>query len=508
MSYNHILKKINQVFNFEKAESYKLSPEMELYTAVCTMALQPKFYETPMEQVERIAKLVTMVDHMFVAKLAIYARKEMYLRSVPLLLVVELAKIHKGDDLVSRTVEQVVMRADEIMELLMCYQWRNPQKGEKKLCKLSHQIQIGLQKAFNKFDEYEFGKYNSNNLEVKLRDALFIVHPKAKDNEQQKIFNKITWKTLKTPYTWETELSAIGQHKYTDKESKDNAFKEKWEELIQSGRLGYMALLRNLRNILNVNVDDECINIVTKQLTDPNEVLRAKQFPFRYLSAYKELKNVRSFNTPALLTALEKAVNTCAEKITGFSNKTRVMISCDMSGSMVQPISLQSKMHYYEVGIMLAMLLKNRCDKVITGIFGDEWKVINLPQENILSNTCETIQRIGEVGFNTYGCKPIDWLIKEKIVVDKVMFFTDCQFWGDDEFGKHFINFWNTYKKISPNAHLYLFDLAGYGYSPIRIPRQDVTLIAGWSDRIFEMMDCIENGEDIINRDIKCGVQF
>lgn len=142
------------------------------------------------------------------ARLAIYARTEMHMRSVPLLLTVELAKVHTGDSLVSRTVAQIVQRADEIMELLMCYQWRNPVSGKKKLGRLSHQIQAGLQMAFNNFNEYQFAKYNRDNLEVKLRDALFIVHPKAKDAEQQEIFNRIVNNTLQTPYTWETELGS------------------------------------------------------------------------------------------------------------------------------------------------------------------------------------------------------------------------------------------------------------------------------------------------------------
>lgn len=174
---------------------------MELYTAVVTASLSDKFYEAGSEQMNRILELVSKVSPEYVAKLAVYTRTEMHLRSVPLLLVVALAKAHSGDDLVARTVEHVVQRADEIMELLMCYQLLNPSEGRKKLGRLSHQIQCGLQRAFNNFDEYQFAKYNRGNLEVKLRDALFIVHPKAKDDAQQSIFNKIVEDKLSVPYT-------------------------------------------------------------------------------------------------------------------------------------------------------------------------------------------------------------------------------------------------------------------------------------------------------------------
>ena len=250
MKFNSLIKASDTTINHEGELAYLLSPEMELYTIVVTASLSNKFYESDSELMNRIFELVGQVSPGFVAKLAVYTRTEMHLRSVPLLLVVALAKVHSGDGLVARTVEHVVQRANEIMELLMCYQLLNPSEGRKKLGKLSHQIQVGLQHAFNNFDEYQFAKYNRSNLEVKLRDALFIVHPKAKDDAQQAIFDKIVEDKLTVPYTWETELSALGQEKYDNEQDKREAFRRKWEELIGSKKVGYMALLRNLRNML------------------------------------------------------------------------------------------------------------------------------------------------------------------------------------------------------------------------------------------------------------------
>lgn len=509
MIFNQILKDESLALNHEGALSHKLTPEMELYTAVCSLALQPKFYETPQNRVERLAELVRRCDALFVAKLAVYARREMYIRSVPLLLVVELARVHNGDNLVSSTVEQIVMRADEIMELLMCYQWRNPQPGYKKLAKLSHQIRMGLQASFNKFDEYQFAKYNRSNLAVKLKDALFIVHPHPKDDAQQRLFDKIVNDTLATPYTWETELSALGTENFECEEAKQEAFARKWCELIASGRLGYMALMRNLRNILGLNVGEDTIMKVARRISNCMEIASAKQFPFRYLSAYKELCGVASLHTPTLLDALENAVAVSASNIKGFDLNTRVMLACDMSGSMRCPISKHSKIMCYEVGNMLAMLLQSRCQQVISGIFADNWKVLNYPHSSILQNTCAISSRIGEVGYGTYGGKPLEWLIKEGVVVDKVMFFTDCQFWGVKNFSDYFVRLWDEYKKINPNAKLYLFDLVGYGHSPIDFPREDVALVAGWSDHIFDVIEAIENGYDAINEinkvDLKIG---
>ena len=148
--------------------------------------------------------------------------------------------------------------------------------GTKKLNKLSKQIQKGLSDAFNRFDEYQFAKYNSN-AEVKLRDALFLVHPKAKDESQQTIFNKIAANELAVPYTWETELSALGQVKYENENAKAEAFKMKWEELIDSGKIGYMALMRNLRNIVEAKVSTAHVRKVCDFLSNEKAVANSKQ---------------------------------------------------------------------------------------------------------------------------------------------------------------------------------------------------------------------------------------
>ena len=500
MNYNSMLKESNSIVNHEGAKAYAMTPELELYTAVVTASLSDTYYEKQDARVERIAKLVSKVPAEFVARLAVYTRTEMHLRSIPLLLLVELAKVHNGDDLVSRAVEKTVLRADEIMELLMCYQWRNPSTDvRKKLGKLSRQIQNGLQRAFNHFDEYQFAKYDRDNLEVKLRDALFLVHPKAKDEQQQALFDKIVNRQLDIPYTWETELSALGQQHFDSDEHRREAFREKWEELINSGKLGYMALMRNLRNMLQADVSLLEMQKVASVLSNAERVEKSKQLPFRFLSAYREIERVNSPHTAALMNALEAAVKHSASNIEGFDENTRVLLACDVSGSMWSPISQRSTVRNYDIGILLAMLLRNRCSQVVSGIFGDDWKVVNMPNDNILMATRQ-LERLGNsVGFSTNGYKVINWLIEHKMVMDKVMMFTDMQMWDSSGRFQHIEASWRQYKQLAPQAKLYLFDLAGYGQLPMRLAEPDVYLIAGWSDRVFDVLAAIDKGEDALS---------
>ena len=142
---------------------------------------------------------------------------------------------------------------------------------------------------------------------------------------------------------------------------------------------------------------------------------------------------------------------------------------------------------------MMGMLLQSRCDNVVSGMFGDRWKILNLPKRSVLSNVNAFYRREGEVGYSTNGYLVIEDLISRRKVVDKVMMFTDVQLWNSNGNQDTFENSWNRYKKIAPQARLYLFDLAGYGQAPIRTPRSDVYLIAGWSDKVFEVLEALED---------------
>ena len=605
MSYNEQLRCDYLTTNHEGAIAWRMTPEWELYTTVVTtMGVEDKFYESGEDRVRRIADLVRKVKPEFVAQLAVYTREQMHLRSVPLLLLVELAQCHHGDSLVSRAVCRTIQRADEITELLMCYQWRT---GKTDLSGLSCQLRKGLAEAFNKFDEYQFAKYDRKDRKVTLRDALILVHPKPKDDQQANIFRKIKSDTLETPVTWETELSAVGQHHFESQEEKDNAKREVWKKLVRSRRLGYMATLRNLRNMMKLGMDKETMQMVCDFIANPEAVRKSKQLPFRFLSAFLELqkknedlsnqisyvgqkvekmrqgyfrtmvrvvkrfylgsancifnltkipksfefrpgmnhcsfwtKKVKHFDhlsekqlkllkseerrllelkqreeenkrlemalkngaVVPLLKSLEAAASHTAENIPGFDENTRVLLASDTSGSMCRPVSRNSSVMCYHIGLLFSMLMKQRCKNVVTGMFGDVWKTFDMPSDSILQNTVDMLSHEGEVGYSTNGHKVIEWLIKEHREMDKVMLFTDCQLWSSEGWSNDALlaEYWDRYKReVAPDARLYIFDLAGYGQSPISMKRDNVFFIAGWSDKVFDILAAVERGKSAID---------
>jgi len=499
--------------NHEGEVAYKLSPELELYATVCTASLQNKFYEKADDTLNRVKALIKKVSPDFVAKLAVYAREQMYLRSIPLVLVVELNKHLSDRKIIEPLTERVIQRADEITEILAYYQAANPQNirevngQKKKLGKLSKSLSRGIAKAFNKFDEYSLAKYNRKG-DVNLRDALFLTHAKPKDKEQEALFKKLVEDKLETPYTWEVELSSAKE--------KGKTKTQVWEELIASNKLGYMALLRNLRNILQAEVSKESIIKVAERLSDKDAVKKSKQLPFRFLSAYKELNNSgrsryhydndsEPINSPyvsMILDALEDAIAVSAENVPGFGYDTSVLIASDVSGSMQTPVSPKSKVLMYDIGLTLSMVLQSKCKAVQTGIFGDSFKIKHMPKTSILANVQKLYEIEGEVGYSTNGYKVIEHLNNTNQSVDKIMIFTDCQMWNSDSWrsdNSSFKSEWSKYKKANPNAKLYLFDLQGYGNTPLSVQEQDVHLIAGWSEKVFSVLSALEEGKDAID---------
>ena len=102
------------------------------------------------------------------------------------------------------------------------------------------------------------------------------------------------------------------------------------------------------------------------------------------------------------------------------------MVDYDVSMFMVKCVSAKSKVLLFDIGVILGMLMQSKCTRVVTGMFGDKWKVINMPNRGVLSNVDEYYKRGCEVGYATNGYLVIDDLIRRKVKIDKVKMFTDC----------------------------------------------------------------------------------
>jgi hypothetical protein len=300
---------------------------------------------------------------------------------VELLGVIEKKKTTEYAKLVRNTITRVIQRPDELTEILGYYAQSNLRSGMKTLQKLPNGLKRGISEAFHKFNEYQFQKYNKDSV-IKLRDVMFLCHPKPQSEVEASLYKRLANNELETPKTWEVKISEAG----ADKSKKKAA----WEDLISSNSLGMMALIRNLRNIIEADVSRDHIAMVVKQLTNENAVLKSKQLPFRFFSAYNELTNMTSYDVfmvKEIKTVLETAVKISVQNLEGFDSTTRVLIANDTSGSMSFALSEKSSIKYVDVGLLMGQLLQSRCKNVVTGCFGDSWKVYDVPKDNVLANT-------------------------------------------------------------------------------------------------------------------------
>ncbi|MBX3543216.1 TROVE domain-containing protein [Chelatococcus sp.] len=307
---------------FEGAPAKRISPEAELRRSVMACMLWEKqFYEDGLDIAARISDLSARVDPQKLADIAIEARHKQHLRHAPLLLLKALARHGKGA-LVSETIERVISRADEICEFLAIY-WSDGRKP------LSAQMKKGLARAFLKFDEYALAKYDRDGA-VKLRDALFLCHAEPDTEARADLWRRLVDRQLSLPDTWEVALSG-GADK-----------KEAFERLIRERKLGYLALLRNLRNMVQAGCDLDLVKdaIIARRGAD-------RVLPFRYVAAARQVPQLE----PAIDTALCEGI----ASLPALPGKTVVLV--DVSGSMDAQLSAKSDLRRLDAAAALASII-------------------------------------------------------------------------------------------------------------------------------------------------------
>lgn len=499
--------------NYEGALAFKLDPLTELYLrAASSLVGEPKFYtdgKTADSDLLKSIHAAAKIDPEFILQLAVYCREKLHLRSVPLMLVAEFANdeycVGKVEN-ARKYVERTIQRADELHELI-AYQLTRNKVSPRNKTKLPMLIRFGVKNAFPKFDRYQIGKYNKDDITVKMRDAMFLTHPEPSNEEQIDIYAKLASKSLESPETWEV-MRSTG--------------KMTWHDVIRdifykNHRVNnYMAILRNLRNCLqSPDVTKEDVELLCRMISDRGAVLYSKQLPFRFFSAYKELQKAGDSSFTAVGKMYVNEVMDAIETAVGYSvdnfpklEGSSTLIACDVSGSMESAISKNSSVERFDIGIVLGMIAHRFCGHTITGMFGDDWKVVPMAKSSgILRNAFEMHEREGEVGYSTNGYKVIDYLLENDIKVDRIMTFTDCQMWDSEGSGRvrsrysifgrrdddiSFSERFIRYQRKYPGVKLYCFDLSGYGNVSIPQNTKNVCLIGGWSDRVFDFISAFE----------------
>jgi 60 kDa SS-A/Ro ribonucleoprotein len=346
---------------------------------------ESEFYEDGEEIGKRFAELTAQCVPEDVAALAIEAREQMHLRHVPLLLLRELARhplIKDRPQLLSKTMGRVLQRADEPAEFLALY-WKDKKQP------LSKQVKRGLAWSMRRFSEYDLAKYNRDS-EITPRDVLFMSHAKPKDEVQAALWKRLAANELATPDTWEVQLSA-GADK-----------RETFERLIREKKLGYFALIRNLRNMEQAGVDVELVReaiLARKGGAD-------KLLPFRYIAAARHAKQFE----PQLDIAMQAALSELP-KLTGTT-----IVLVDNSGSMSARLSRKSDMTRADAAAGVAIVVRGVCESVRVFVFSDSCVEVAPRTGMALRDAIHTATRMGSTQLGA-AVKKVSDLSHDRLIV-------------------------------------------------------------------------------------------
>lgn len=263
--------------------------------------------------------------------------------------------------------------------------------------------------------------------------------------------------------TWEWLASWLGSEL-------DDSF---WEAMIPN--MGYMATLRNLRNFDKAGISREAADAVAARLSDPDQVARSKQFPFRFWSAYKASESVN------YSLALERALDESVKNIPSLGGNILIMV--DMSGSMGSTMSEKSSMTMAEAAILFGVALAKKGENVtLIGWASSSFEMKIEKGMSVLKTVEKMYRRLNEVG---YGTNLSGALKKHYKGHDRVFVFSDMQImgshWGDPD------------GLVPANVPFYAFNLAGYaqGMIPSKKNRYE---IGGLTDHTFKQIKLLEQG--------------
>ena len=489
----------NQAFNHAGSLAYSRDEKSELFVSAVSDFVKGSFYESENARLDRtisLVKKVVAVDPEWVVNFASWLRGEGNMRTISLVIALEGAyeMVRLGIPGGRALVSSVLQRADEPSEAL-AYAYSTHGR------KLPSAIKRGIADAVSRlYNEYSVSKYNSSSRGFSFADTLKVTHPKPKDNHQSDLFEYVlsgdASSNLKMINKREDVLGYIKNHREDSEAiekviSDPDTLKEAgltweavagsaglsaatWEALIPT--MGYMALLRNLRNFQKYEVSSTSLKIALDRIADPEQVAKSKQFPFRFLSAYNANKdNLR------VAYALEDALEGSLVNVPRLSGKTLILV--DRSGSMFGHFggsyNKSTQLDYADTAAIFGSTLALRAESAKLVQFGTTNSVVRFRKGDSVLKTLEKFKSLG----GTYTSQAVKDHYDSSF--DRVIILTDEQsFGGRDRYES----------MIDKNTPLYVFNLAGYRTSDIEA-KPNRYQFAGLNDTCFRLIPLLEAGK-------------
>lgn len=501
-----IIESTNETVNHKGAESYKRSAKSELFLLGISDFVADTFYESADNRQDRINTLVSQIvveDLEWLKSYVEWLRNTANMRSVSLSIALRAAHEmnKKGITGARSLVSSALIRADEPGEALAFW---HTEYGRK----LPAAVKRGISDAaVRTYTQYSYAKYDSARNGYRFGDVLQLTHPKPKDPTQEALFKYTLDKMYNSDVTIPDELDMLTKRQQVlhlpksklrklidssngSKVLKDAGFTwealsgsieggmdaKAWETIIPS--MGYMALLRNLKNFHDAGVSREVMSAVANRISDKDEVARSRQLPFRFLSAYRELGR---YGYNYFLTALEDALEHSLVNVPALDGKTLIVI--DNSGSMYYSSGYGS-MTYADTANLFGVALAKRAKDATVVVYGSRSKELNFRSTSSTFHIVKGIEAMG--GTDTAGT--IRKHYNESYT--RVIVLTDEQYGYSGYYGYG----GDPYEAIAKSTPVYTFNLAGYkSGNQTEVNRYS---LGGLSDASFRTIPLVEAGKN------------
>jgi hypothetical protein len=441
---------------FEGTPAKQLSNVDALRRALSSCLLwENEFYEEGEAIADRIKRLTLAVDPEAAAGIARDARNLFKLRHAPLWVARWLASGNAAQKaVVSDLLRDIIQRPDELTEFLALY-WKDGKTP------IAASVKRGLAAAFQKFDAYALAKYDRDD-DIKLRDVLFLVHPTPKDAAQQATWDQLTGRTLPIPDTWEVALSSGADKRAT------------WTRLLEERKLGALALLRNLRNMQEVKVDEQ---IIRKALSTVNV---DRVLPFRFIAA--------AHYAPRLERDLEACMFRCLADWPKLQGRTALVV--DTSPSMWQAkVSSRSELTRFDAAAALAILCREICEEV--DVYAFNTRAYEVPARNgfALRDALASTR-------NNASCGGLAVAMANQRGYDRIVVLTDGQWHYESTITGQWEE--GPAESVSPaplTEKAYLINVAS---AQNAIGSKQWHMIDGWSESIIEYVRATDSADSFV----------
>lgn len=485
--------KSNKIATHEGGVGRKAGAEEELTILSLSSFLSDSFYETGSETLNRMYNLVQSVPNDFALQLARVARQEFNMRATPAALV-GFYTLTNGQPQDGRVINDVFFRGDEIGDYLgVVSSYSDNRKVIPSAVRFARNV---LQSQLN---ERKALRYNNFNRDWNLAKIIRLSHARADTSEAKRALFDFILK-------WKSEGSLKSAWELTDETNRtllpvisravngeDNG-EVSWERSRSNGaswndvvrEMGYMALLRNLRNFMedeSLVGDDDFWDYVTFTLSDEGEVANSKQLPFRFLSAYRALPTGhRRYHQVA--AAISKALDFSVGNLPVFEGRTLIIV--DISGSMSTPVSEKSNIHYVDIGGLFGAAMFQSQDSDVVCFGTNASKVSLSKNDSVLTNQSKVVnsQLRSRLGHGTNFHEVFN--VVNANDYDNIVIFSDMQV------SYHLGDLLNKYE-----GSVYTVNLASYEAQMTKLTRNQYE-IGGWSDSTLRLMSLLSSG-NLIN---------